>query len=181
MQPFLSHSHTHQLLLIDDDLAFRETLALELSERGWLVKEAGSFDETTFRLQQQTFTHALIDLRLRSDTGLDILRLIYTQLPHCRCVMLTGYGSIPMAIEAVKLGAAEFLTKPVAIEHLHAVLKGVSGSLNAFAEQGETLEEHQRSYIDFMLLQNEGNISKAAQALGLHRQSLQRMLRKRIT
>lgn len=170
-----------QILLVDDDLPFRETLALELGDLGWQVTEAGSFDEAAFRLHQQDFTHALIDLRLKSDTGLDVLRLVYAKLPACRCVMLTGYGSIPMAIEAVKLGASEFLTKPVAIEHLHAVLNGIPSPLKVLPAQGETLEEHQRAYIDFMLLQNEGNISKAAQALGLHRQSLQRMLRKRLT
>ncbi len=172
------------LLLVDDDLNFRESLRLEFSDRGYDVWEAGSAEEVKELVSFQSFRFALLDLRLCSESGLDILPLLLQHSPDCRAVMLTGYGSIATAVEAVKRGAVNYLTKPVPIERIEKALWMELKEGDSEAEQGqpdepiESLERHEQEYLEYVLLQCQGNISQAARWLGIHRQSLQRKLKR---
>lgn len=167
------------LLIVEDDLSFRETLALEFIERGYSVTLAASKKEVE-SISCEQIRFAIIDLRLGADNGLAILEHVHKLSPECRVVILTGYGSIATAVKAVKNGAANYLTKPVAVELLEKALwidlpaEGESG----LPETKSSLARHEREYIEYVLSQCEGNISRAASWLGVHRQSLQRKLRK---
>lgn len=167
------------LLIVEDDASFRETLALEFGERGYRVHTAGSLDDVA-RFRSVPVRFAIVDLRLGADSGLAVTEAIREAHPDCRVVMLTGYGSIATAVKAVRLGAANYLTKPVPIETIEKALwvDLAEGEAEALPETGSTLARHEREYIEFVLAQCGGNITKAAQWLGLHRQSLQRKLRK---
>jgi two-component system response regulator RegA len=112
---------------------------------------------------------------------LDALQLILSQQPQCHCLVLTGYGTIPLATQAMRLGACEVLTKPVGFELILNALTQSQCGIHTDAWESETLFEHQRAYIDYILLKTGNNISETARILGMHRQSLQRILRKRIT
>lgn len=170
------------LLLAEDDPDFRETLALEFGERGYDVTQAGSLAEVESCLPSRHFRFAIVDLRLRGDSGLDVIQLILSYCPACRLVVLTGYGSIPTAVEAVKRGAVNYLTKPVPIERLEKALwVDLAAELPESApadEPIESLDRHEQDYIEYVMLQCGGNISQAARWLGLHRQSLQRKLKR---
>jgi two-component system response regulator RegA len=128
------------------------------------------------KLRQEKLDFALVDLRLRQDSGLDLVEQIRAKFPECRIVVLTGYGSIPTAVEAMKRGAVHYLTKPARIEEIERALWGNGQEVGDAPV--ETLAQHERDFIESVLLQSSGNISVAAKRLGIHRQSLQRKLRK---
>ena len=165
------------LLIVDDDARFSETLALEFQERGWRVDCVADL-EALRALPAFAHRYAVVDLRLRHQNGLDALPLILERSPRARIVVLTGYGSIATAVQAVKQGAFNYLTKPVHVDDLLQVFRGEPLRSEAAASAGQTLARREREYIEWVLAQCDGNISRAARQLGLHRQSLQRKLRK---
>ena len=166
------------LLIVDDDARFAETLALEFTERGWRVDCVADLDELR-ALTPFSYKYASVDLRLRHQNGLDAIPLILERSPKARIVVLTGYGSIATAVQAVKQGAFNYLTKPVHVEDLLAAFRSEPRSAPPSAgEAGQTLARREREYIEWVLAECGGNISRAARQLGLHRQSLQRKLRK---
>ncbi len=170
-----------QVLLVEDDLGFRETVALELGDRGYSVRQAGSIDVVHSVLGGGFSPRfAVVDLRLGADDGLNVVEAILEHDPGCRVVVLTGYGSLATAVQAMKLGAVNYLAKPVSIARLERALWTDEPDPQAVAVPNarESLARHEREYIEYVLLQCDGNISKAARWLGIHRQSLQRKLRK---
>ena len=126
------------------------------------------------------FDFAVVDLRLGRDSGLDAVSHLLERDRETRIVMLTGYGSIATAVQATKLGAVNYLTKPVDVETIERALRSDPETDDPIPipEQYQSLARHEREYIEFVLAECEGNISQAARRLGLHRQSLQRKLRK---
>lgn len=166
------------LLVVDDDERFAETLALEFRERGWRVDRVGDLDALR-ALPPFPYQYASVDLRLRHQSGLDAIPIILERCPKTRIVVLTGYGSIATAVQAVKLGAFNYLTKPVQVEDLLAAFQGEGlAREDASGASSQTLARREREYIEWVLAECNGNISRAARQLGLHRQSLQRKLRK---
>ena len=165
------------LLIVEDDPRFAEALASELQERGYDVEHADGLH--TLRERGATgYDYAIVDLRLRRDSGLDVIALIKEQEPTTRIVVLTGYGSIATAVQATKLGARQYLTKPVDIDELERALLAEDDAHVTIPEEFQSLDRHEREYIEYVLAECDGNISQAARRLGLHRQSLQRKLRK---
>lgn len=178
----VKHKQPQPLLLIaEDDQDLRETLCLEFQERGYQVLTAQNQQEVLEQLQAGLpLRFAIVDLRLQADSGLEILRLILAQQPECRVVMLTGYGSIATAVEAVKRGAVNYLTKPARIEQLEKALWMELNEQESETEdfKPQSLDAHEQEYLEYVLLQCQGNISEAARWLGIHRQSLQRKLKR---
>lgn len=167
------------LLLVDDDPDLRESLRLEFTDRGYDVWEAKDAQDVEQLLPVARFRFALVDLRLQLENGLDIIPHILAVHPTCRIVVLTGYGSIPTAVEAVKRGAVNYLTKPAPIERIEKALwMDLEDTPAIETDQTESLERHEQEYLEYVLLQCEGNISQAARWLGIHRQSLQRKLKR---
>jgi two-component system response regulator RegA len=166
-----------RLLIVEDDDRFSETLSAEFRDRGYAVDRAAGLDELK-HLDATGVGYAVIDLRLRSDSGLDAISEIKEYSPHARIVVLTGYGSIATAVQATKLGAIQYLTKPIDIDELERALLSDDYESAEIPDHFQSLDRHEREYIEWVLTQCEGNISQAARRLGLHRQSLQRKLRK---
>ncbi len=171
------------ILLAEDNDGFRETLALEFEDRGYLVHQARDLEgvrHVTGRMTPDSLRFAVVDLRLGSDDGLEVVEYLAGRFPSVRAVLLTGYGSLPTAVQAMKVGAVNYLSKPTSVERLERALwTDEADPREVAAPDGrESLARHEREYIEYVLLQCEGNISKAARWLGIHRQSLQRKLRK---
>lgn len=175
------------LFVVEDDRSFRETVVLEFEERGYDIIAAGSAEELDLALTRLGPEHhpprrafAIIDLRLGLDDGIDVVRRLTAVLPECRAVVLTGYASLATAVRAMKDGAVNYLAKPASIERIERALWTDDPDPKEVAapDGGESLARHEREYIEYVLLQCGGNITQAARWLGLHRQSLQRMLRK---
>ena len=169
----------NSLLIVDDDARFAETLAAALADRGHQVDRVASLDQLR-RLDLSRLDYAVVDLRLRRDNGLDAVAWIRRLAPDARVVVLTGYASIATAVRAIQFGACNYLTKPVRAEDLERALAGElpPDDLDPERWKSPSLARHEREYIEYVLAESDGNVSQAARRLGLHRQSLQRKLRK---
>lgn len=165
-----------KLLLVEDDKGLREVLTEELQERGFQVK---AFSETPSWGDVGDVDWALLDLRVGSENGLDFLKEFKSRYPQVKVVMMSGFGSVASAVKAMQLGAHNFISKPVTVE---MILRAFSDQATAeeLPEEEISLARMEREYIDYVLQGSEGNITQAAKKLGLHRQSLQRKLRKNI-
>lgn len=163
-------------LIIDDDERFRERLARALAERGAEVGQAANLESATEVLQCRKVKNVLLDLKMPGASGLDLLRERKLELAASRVVVLTGYGSIPTAVEAMRLGAYNYLTKPSSLEQIVQAFEEKPAQPGKLALP--SLEEVEREYLQRVVADSEGNISRAARALGLHRRSLQRKLLK---
>jgi two-component system response regulator RegA len=164
------------LLLADDDVAFRSVLARALHNRGFDVRTAATGDEAALLAEQDPPELAVVDLRMPGSSGLELVRRLKALDAQTRVVVLTGYGSIANAVEAMKLGAANYLAKPADADQVLAAL-GVAEASGAGAE-GDTpsLARVEWEHIQRVLQDCAGNVSEAARRLGLHRRSLQRKL-----
>jgi len=168
------------LLLADDDEVLRSRLARALRERGYAVREAADAAAAYRVVEGGGIGWAVVDLRLPDGSGLDVVRAVHAAAPAAPIVVLTGYGSIATALEAVKLGATHYLTKPAnADEVLAGFSRGTSAPPLAAAVEVPSLERVEWEHIHRVLADSGGNISEAARRLGLHRRSLQRKLAKR--
>jgi len=170
-----------KILLIDDDLLFGESLSLELRDAGYIVSYLAEPSKSFTEEFNEIFDIALIDLRLKNQSGLNLIEDLKEHSPNCHIIMMTGFGTIASAVNAIKLGASDYLTKPVTVTKIEDILN--ADKLNLEGEEGGSqtplsLDRVEREYIEHILVQEKGNISKAAEKLGLHRQSLQRKLKK---
>lgn len=170
------------ILLVDDTYVLRERLSVAMQQRGFRVETAGDFDEAVEVFQQRPTDLAVLDLRMPGKSGLELLRKLLQLNPDCRIIMLSGFGSIPASIDAVRAGAVNFLSKPAdADDILSAFLRGDEPSVpdGAIAFPAPSLARNEWEHIHRVLSDCGGNISEAARRLGIHRRSLQRKLRKR--
>jgi two-component system response regulator RegA len=168
-----------RVLIVDDDDAFRESMELELADRGYQVIGANDHRTALGMAAVHKPHFAVVDLRLGGERGLEVLKDLVERLPGIRVVVLTGYGSIATAVEAIKIGAVHYLTKPCDLESLEQGFHhDVGDPLVSIPDAPPSLAKHEREYIEYVLAATGGNISEAARRLGLHRQSLQRKLRK---
>lgn len=163
------------ILILEDDVRLARGLKQDFEEREYDVTVANRITDIP---RNQIFSHAVIDIRLSSgDFGLDVIDGLKSKAPNIRLVVLSGYGSITTAVEAIKRGAVDYLTKPASFADIELALNGRRVTPEADFKR-RSLSEVEHEYIDFILTKNEGNISRTAKDLGLHRQSLQRKLKK---
>jgi two-component system, response regulator RegA len=166
------------LLVVEDDELLRERLLRAFRDRGFLAQGAASLSEARQKSEDAP-EYAVVDLRVGDDSGLDVLRTLLAKDPATRVVILTGYGSIATAVEAMRQGAVHYLTKPADADQIVAALQRGTASDDAKAA-GEplSLARAEWEHINHVLVSVSGNISEAARRLGLHRRSLQRKLAK---
>jgi two-component system response regulator RegA len=168
------------LLLVDDDRVLRDRLAQAFRERGFEVSVAGSYDEAMAASDVESPELVVVDLRMPGRSGLDLVRALKSRDPGSRIVVLTGYGSIATAIEAMRSGASHYLAKPADADEIIASFNRDGGASLDAVEQATTptLARAEWEHIQRVLLDCAGNISEAARRLGIHRRSLQRKLHK---
>ncbi len=178
--PMAPSDEPRAMLLCDDDLPFRAALGAAFTRRGWMVHLAGSGEEALAVAAQAHLSRAVIDLRMPSMSGLDLLRELLRRQPTLQVVVLTGYGSIPTAIEAVKRGAVNYLTKPAEPAEIDAAFDEHPDEPDAPGPDVSvpSLDRAQWEHLQRVLADTQGNISEAARRLGMHRRSLQRKLQK---
>jgi len=165
--------------LVDDDSAFRDRLARALAARGCEVQEGASAAQAGVLASKRRFTAAIVDLKLSDGSGLDVVRLLKAGQPGLRIVILTGYGSIATALEAVRLGASDYLTKPADADEILARARGIATQRPPVPTSGApSLARAEWEYLQRVLADCGGNISQAARVLRIDRRSLQRKLGK---
>ena len=167
------------VLVVDDEDTFRTRLMQALEERGFEVWGAATAEQATSAAERETPEYAVVDLRLPGTSGLQIVRRLHDLDPTTRIVVLTGYGSIATALDAVRSGAAHYLTKPADIDEILAGFEQEAApSIAPPPAQIPTLARVEWEHIERVMVECGGNVTQAARLLGLHRRSLQRKLAK---
>ena len=169
------------ILLVDDEELFRERLARAFIKRGFQVSTAGDYEEAMAIIRKKKPAMAVVDLRMPGKSGLELIAAAKEENPATRIVVLTGYGSIATATEAVKLGALYYLPKPADVDDILSAFSrdqslGVAPEGEDF--EAPSLARMEWEHINRVLHDCGGNISAAAHKLGIHRRSLQRKLQK---
>lgn len=169
-----------RILIIDDDQAFCEVLSGALERRGYRVGCAHDVERALASARLQAPDDAVLDLRMPGPSGLTAIKALLSLNPRMRIVVLTGFASISTAVEAIKLGAVHYLTKPANADEIIGALHRTEGDQSANPpETRMPLERMEWEHIQKTLAACGGNVSVAAKQLGLHRRTLQRKLHKR--
>ncbi len=171
----LPTSPTH-FMVVDDDDRLRERMVRALQDRGHEACGAAGPREALRMLDACQPQRAVIDLRMPGGNGLDLLAQLLKRLPDLEVVMLTGYGSIATAVEAVKRGAVNYLAKPADVDMILAAFEAQSEANVDY--EPPSLARAEWEHIQRVLEDCDGNVSQAARKLGLHRRTLQRKLQK---
>jgi two-component system response regulator RegA len=171
---------TPQLLLVDDDLTYCEVLARALTKRGFQVQVAHHVEQALHLAELTPPHYAVVDLRMPGPSGLELVAALRALNSDIRIVVLTGYASIATAVEAIKLGATHYLTKPADADEIVAALHRDDGQTQTpLPEDPISVDRLEWEHIQRILTECGGNISAAARQLGMHRRTLQRKLNKR--
>ena len=165
-----------RILIVDDDEPFRLALRNAFLRRGYEVLLAGSYDEAVVAAHSQPPDYAVVDLRMPGKGGLEVVRELRGLPRPPVVVVLTGYGTIGTAVEAVRIGAINYLSKPADAEEIEAALQGQKPTIPIDAVP--SLDRQEWEYLNKILADCNGNISEAARRLKMHRRTLQRKLQK---
>lgn len=168
-----------RLLIVEDDDRFSQILAGAMAKRGFDCVCATDASTAIDSACRQRFDYAIVDLRLGEDSGLIVVQSLAELDPDLAIVVLTGYASVATAVEAIKLGARHYLTKPADADEIVAALDKAAGDPHIdTAEQPLSTRRLEWEHIQKVLTEHNGNISATARALGMHRRTLQRKLQK---
>lgn len=171
-------------LLVEDDEAFARVISRALTAREYEVVHARDQAEAKQLIDTRSFSYGILDLNLGGETSLGLIKPFKAKNPDSRILILTGYASIATAVEAIKLGADNYLAKPADTSEILSAL--LVGEAKDRQEQTETSNLEPMSvrrleweHIQKVLQENDGNISATARQLKMHRRTLQRKLQKR--
>jgi two-component system, response regulator RegA len=170
---------TSTILVVDDDERFRLRLAQAFEHRGYNVLSAQSPADALALCAGRQIDRATVDLRMPGQSGLVLVQELIRLYPEIHVVVLTGYGSIATAVEAMRLGALDYLTKPCHADRILAAFDADPDSREPKLDIPiPSLALVERDHIERVLHECNGNVSKAARALGMHRRTLQYKLAK---
>ena len=167
-----------KLLIIEDDPNYANILACRMQRHGYECETINYADLALHRARLWRPTHILLDLKLANENGMDLIVPLRAALPEAKIVLLTGFASIASAVEAMRRGANDYLSKPA---DSITLLNALNGQMNVQATELKTSSPEQLvwEHIQQVLATNNGNISATARELGMHRRTLQRKLQKK--
>jgi two-component system, response regulator RegA len=169
------------LLLVDDDKTFCEVMGDALAKRGFEVRLAHDVAAGLTAAEASPPEYALVDLKMPGPSGLELVKRLKQLDEHTRIVVLTGYASIATAVEAIKLGAIHYLTKPADADEVVAAFGRADGDASApVAHRPLSVHRLEWEHIQKVLNDSKGNVSDTARRLGMHRRTLQRKLQKKV-
>ena len=167
------------LLIVEDDEQLRQCLAGAIAARGFKVAAAGSVAESLIQVGSSTPAFAIVDLRLPDGCGLAVVEALKRRRSNARIVILTGYGNIATAVNAVKLGAVDYLAKPVDADDVAAALLALDNRKIEPPENPMSADRVRWEHIQRIYELCGRNVSETARRLNMHRRTLQRILSKR--
>lgn len=176
-----SESAEHLLLIVEDDAAFGRALKRSFERRGgYRVLHATSIEEAQEILKTEMPDRAVVDLKLGTQSGLAVVQLLHESDPEMQIVVLTGFASIVTAVEAIKLGASNYLVKPSNTDDIEAAFTRTPGDVDApVAARPTSIKTLEWERIHEVLAETNFNVSETARRLGMHRRTLARKLGKR--
>ena len=167
------------LLIVEDDKSFLQRLARAMEGRGFAVTTAESVADGLTQLETTSPAFAVVDMRLEDGNGLDVISALKRRRPDARAIILTGYGNIATAVNAVKLGAVDYLSKPVDADDVVAALLALDGRKAEPPENPMSADRVRWEHIQRIYELCGRNVSETARRLNMHRRTLQRILAKR--
>jgi two-component system, response regulator RegA len=167
------------LLIVEDDKSFLQRLARAMEGRGFTVTTAESVADGLNQLETTCPAFAVVDMRLEDGNGLEVISALKRRRPDARAIILTGYGNIATAVNAVKLGAVDYLSKPVDAEDVVAALLALEGRKAEPPENPMSADRVRWEHIQRIYELCGRNVSETARRLNMHRRTLQRILAKR--
>ena len=167
------------LLIVEDDKSFLQRLARAMEGRGFAVTTAESVADGLTQLETTSPAFAVVDMRLEDGNGLDVISALKRRRPDARAIILTGYGNIATAVNAVKLGAVDYLSKPVDADDVVAALLALEGRKAEPPENPLSADRVRWEHIQRIYELCGRNVSETARRLNMHRRTLQRILAKR--
>ncbi|ALO44567.1 response regulator transcription factor [Pseudoalteromonas phenolica] len=170
-----------KLLIIEDDEAFARTLARRLQKHGFDCHIENNEENVLYSVESIDPDFVLLDMKLQTKSGLHFIESIKSFKASIKLVLLTGFASIATAVEAVKLGADDYLTKPADTLLIVQTLIGTKDVQKAHLEADSRMsaERLEWEHIQQVLKANHGNVSETARQLNMHRRTLQRKLQKK--
>ncbi len=165
-------------LVVDDDDTLRGRMEKSLALRGFDVCCAAEYEEALEVARERQPDLAVLDLKMPGKSGIELLTALREISPGIRAVILTGYGSITNAVEAIKRGAVNYVNKPADADQVLAALEETASDNVNDSFVPPSLAEAQWEHIQRVLTECDGNISEAARALDIPRRTLQRKLKK---
>jgi two-component system response regulator RegA len=178
MSTTLTETARLKIMVVDDDATFRERLVAALSARNFFAQGSGSPAEALDTAARFRPDRAVVDLRMPGGSGIDLIDDLLVVNPEMDIVVLTSYGSIATALEAIRRGAADYLTKPADTDQILAAFDRAGEPSPPPPQSAPSLARVEWEHIQRVLSDCGGNISQAARVLGIHRRSLQRKLSK---
>jgi len=177
----MSDTSPKSLLLIEDDEVFAQVLTRSMKLKGIEISVFHSIEQANNNHQQLEPDYIVLDLFLDDDSGLTILPELRQHHPNSKILILTGYASIATTVQAIKLGADNYLPKPANATQILQALEAIVSLHSGAEEDAEPLsvERLEWEHIQSVLAQHDGNISATSRALGMHRRTLQRKLAKK--
>jgi two-component system response regulator RegA len=167
------------LLIVEDDKSFLQRLARAMEARGFQVTMAESVAEGLQHVETQPPAFAVVDMRLGDGSGLDVIVALKERRPDARAIILTGYGNIATAVNAVKIGAVVYLSKPADADDVVAALLALEGRKAEPPEHPMSADRVRWEHIQRIYELCGRNVSETARRLNMHRRTLQRILAKR--
>ena len=167
------------LLIVDDDKSFLQRLARAMETRGFIVSTAESVADGLLQVDKAAPAFAVVDMRLGDGNGLDVISTMKKRRPEARAIILTGYGNIATAVNAVKLGAVDYLAKPVDADDVVAALLALDNKKIEPPENPMSADRVRWEHIQRIYELCGRNVSETARRLNMHRRTLQRILAKR--
>ena len=173
-------SMNEPILIIDDDVIFNGVLVRAFTRRGIPARGVTGADAARAVIRDAAPRRVVLDLNLSGTSGLALIPELLAAHPDCRIVVLTGYASIATAVDAIKLGAVQYLAKPVEVDAILAAFAETTREMEAaIVAEPMSVNRLEWEHIQRVLQAHEGNISATARALQMHRRTLQRKLGKR--
>ncbi|MCR6654053.1 MAG: response regulator [Cellvibrionaceae bacterium] len=172
-------SQAEQIMYIEDDPVLASVTMRSLARRGYGIAHFPSITAVRETCRPQDYDWALLDLKLEDGSSLELIEDILQQQPQMKVVVLTGYASIATAVQAIKLGAVNYLAKPATIEQILNAFSENNLSANNDLGDSLPLRRMEWEHIQQALADNNGNISATARQLKMHRRTLQRKLGKK--
>jgi two-component system, response regulator RegA len=167
------------LLIVEDDKPFLTRLARAMESRGFIVDTAENVGDAVQKVRAHAPAYAVIDMRLGDGNGLDVISALKRRRPDARAIILTGYGNIATAVNAVKMGAVDYLAKPVDADDVVQALLALDGKHAEPPENPMSADRVRWEHIQRIYELCGRNVSETARRLNMHRRTLQRILAKR--
>jgi len=167
------------LLIVEDDKSFLQRLARAMELRGFEVTTADSVADGLSQFEKTPPAFAVVDMRLGDGNGLDVISALKQRRPDARGIVLTGYGNIATAVNAVKLGAVDYLSKPADADDVATALLAIDGKSAEPPENPMSADRVRWEHIQRIYELCGRNVSETARRLNMHRRTLQRILAKR--